>query len=403
MTAQSLPEHILKPHLRPIQPIQLARDGKQFIALRDPAMVCAQTMVVPPQALGVLQYFRGERSLNEIADQLGAPVNQFIDLAKGLDSVGLLWGPTFEKLEAEAHARIEQRGAFPAHAAAALGKDDAECRAAIEEYFEQTDDPEIEGDPLGIVAPHLDYERGWPNYAAAYFPWKSGVGSNDKPDRVVILGTNHFGLGDGVVFTKYGFESPMGTCPADERVAEKLMDALGRPLIVDQLDHMPEHSIQLQIPWLQYCFGNVPVVTALIPDPLVPMIEDDGERVSLEQFVEALSDVLSEAGGKSLFVASSDLSHVGPQFGDPRPVDERRRIEVEQHDRDMMGKFVTGDPEEFLGAMRWNHNPTRWCSIGNMTAALMLAKPETVELIDYRQAFDDNGHVLVSSAAMAFV
>ncbi len=413
MATESLPEHILKPHLRPIQPMQVAKDGRQFVALCDPARVCEQTMVVPPQVLGVLHYFRGERSLNEIADQLGAPLPQFVELAKGLDSVGLLWGPTFERLEEELKAKIAERGSFPAHAAATLGQDDAACRRQIEEYFDQTEDPEIEEDVLGIVSPHLDYQRGWPNYAAAYHPWRAAARSAGlTPDRVVILGTNHFGLGDGVVFTEYGFESPLGTCPADTVVAEKLVEALGRPLVIDQLDHAPEHSIQLQLPWLQYCFGNVPLVAALIPDPLVPMLDDDPQaeseehasgRVTLNQFAETLRTILNEVGGHTLFVASSDLSHVGPQFGEPRPVDERRRIDVEQHDRDMMGKYLLGDPEEFLSAMRWNNNPTRWCSIGNMTALLMLAQPRQVELIDYRQAYDDNGHALVSSAAMALL
>ena len=52
--------------------------------------------------------------------------------------------------------------------------------------------------------------------------------------------------------------------------------------------------------------------------------------------------------------------------------------------------------------MRWHRNSTRWCSIGNMTAALGLLRPEVVELIDYHHARDDAGRLLVSSAALAF-
>lgn len=399
MTTESLPEHILRPHLRPIQPIPLTKDGKQFVGLRDPAMISAQMMVVPPQVLGVLQHFRGERSIHEIAEQVNGPQDQLVQLAQGLDQLGLLWGPTFEKLENELHEKVRAEGAFPASASVALGQDEAACRQAIEGYFAETEDPEIEGELVGIVAPHLDYQRGWPNYAAAYF----GLQNTSAPDRVVILGTNHFGIGDGVVLSEYGFCTPMGRCEPDTEVVTALREKLGKAAIIDQLDHLPEHSIELQLPWLQYCFGSVPVVAALIPDPLVPMIADDGERISSEQFVEALGEVLEGVGGRTFFVASSDLSHVGPQFGEPRPVDEQRRVDVERHDREMMGKFLTGDPEEFLSAMRWNNNPTRWCSVGNMAATLMLAKPESIELIDYRQAYDDKGLVMVSSAAMALL
>ena len=399
MTTESLPEHIRRPHLRPIQPIPVSKDGKQFIALRDPAMLSQQTMVVPIPMLQILQQFRGDRPIDQIAAQVNGDVRQFVELAKGLDTVGLLWGPTFEQLESQLLEKIRAQGAFPANASRSLGTDEQACRKAIEDYFEQTEDPQIEGQVVGIVAPHLDYQRGWPNYAAAYYPLRN----SPAPDRVVILGTNHFGLGDGVVLSEYGFDSPMGRCPADGQVIEKLAANQGSSLTVDQLDHVAEHSIQLQVPWLQHCFGNVPLVAALIPDPLTPMIADDGRRATGEQFVESLRAALSELGGRTLFVASSDLSHVGPQFGEPRPVDERRRFDVERHDREMMAKFIEGDPQEFLAAMRWNKNPTRWCSIGNMAAVLTLAQPQAVELIDYRQAYDEQGMVMVTSAAMALL
>ena len=396
MSIESLPEHIRRPHVRPIQPIPVSKDGKQFIALRDPAMLQGQTMVVPIPALQVLQQFQGEQTLEELADRFQGEVSQFAALAEGLDRMGLLWGPTFEAIEAKRWAELETAGAFPARATAALGADEAACRTKLEEYFAETEDPELDVVPTAVVAPHLDYDRGWPNYAAAYYAWQT----MDAPDRVVILGTNHFGAGDGVVLSQLGLETPMGRCPADREVVDRLVDDLGRPIIAEQLDHLPEHSIELQLPWIQYCFGNVPTVAALIPDPLVGMLADDGERVPLTTFVKSLSATLESVGGRTLFVASSDLSHVGPQFGEPRPVDDQRKVDVERHDRDMMSKFIAGDPEEFVSAMKWNKNPTRWCSIGNMTALLALMEPETIELIDYRQAFDDRGSVLVSSAAM---
>ncbi len=399
MSLESLPEHLRLPHLRPLQPMPVRKDGKAYIALRDPAMLSKQTMIVPAQALAVLQQFQGQRTIDEIAQQLNGDVDQLIELAKQLDKLGLLWGPTFEQLEAELKEKLETKGAFPATASRAMGKDEAECRKAIEGYLDQTDDPELAAPATAIVAPHLDYERGWPNYAGAYYGFKD----LDPPDRVVILGTNHFGLGDGVVMSEYGFDSPMGHNPADSIVIGMLLEQFGRPLIVDQLDHLAEHSIQLQLPWVQYFFGEVPIVAALIPDPMTPMIQDDDLRVRTEDFVTALGDVLQEVGGTTRFVASSDLSHVGPQFGEPRAVDEQRRFDVERHDREMLVKFLSGDPEEFLGAMRWNKNPTRWCSIGNMAAVLALSETDRLELIDYRQAYDDRGFAMVSSAAVALL
>ena len=64
------------------------------------------------------------------------------------------------------------------------------------------------------------------------------------------------------------------------------------------------------------------------------------------------------------------------------------------------------DPQalpRLIAQMRELKNPTRWCSIGCMTAAARLAKPSAIELIDYRQAVDEQGNALVSSASMALL
>ncbi|MCA9290565.1 MAG: AmmeMemoRadiSam system protein B [Phycisphaerales bacterium] len=399
MPADTLPEHIRRPHLRRIQPYGVSKDGKTFVGLYDPFQLSTQSMVVVPQAMQVIQQFRGDLTLDEIAERLKGPVDVLVQLASKLDEFGLLWGPTYERLEAEKKQDIAERGAYPMTSSASLGKDADLCRAAIESYFEQTEDPELEGTVRAVVAPHLDYQRGWPNYAAAYYALRG----TPRPDRVVILGTNHFGVGDGAVLTGYGFDTPLGRVPADTAVVDDLVARLGDRVIIDQIDHVAEHSIQLQLPWIQHLWGDVPVVAALVPDPTVPMLEDDGERVGFDEFVSALRASLDAAGGHTMFVASADLSHVGPQFGEPRPVDEQRREDVERHDREMMGRYLDGSVDDFLEGMRWSKNPTRWCSVGNMAATLHLVQPEAVELIDYRQAFDEKGMALVSSAAIVLL
>lgn len=57
---------------------------------------------------------------------------------------------------------------FPMSCSASLGKDEEACRETMDKWLSDMEDPEIEGTILGLVAPHLDYQRGWPGYAAAY-------------------------------------------------------------------------------------------------------------------------------------------------------------------------------------------------------------------------------------------
>jgi AmmeMemoRadiSam system protein B len=184
------------------------------------------------------------------------------------------------------------------------------------------------------------------------------------------------------------------------------VNKFGEGVTKDLIDHAAEHSIELQLPWIQHCFGNVPIVAALIPSPLVEMIEDPSEsntRTSTDEFIPALRDILDEVGGRTLVVASADLSHVGQQFGEPRLVDEQRKFDVERHDREMMTKFIANDADDFIAAMKWHNNATNWCSVGNMSAAIQLLAPNEIELIDYRQACDEKGVALVSSCAMALL
>jgi hypothetical protein len=399
MPFSDLPEHLMMPALRKFQAWPVKQKDQQFVALRDPYMLKEETMVVPLNVYGLIQRIDGNTLAADISKATGAPPEIVVDVLQKLDESGLLWGPTATKLEDETVEKLKQAGSFPIRASGTLGKSEDSCRAQLSEWLLETENPEFEQHVKAIVSPHLDYQRGWPNYASAYYSWQD----QEPPDRVVILGTNHFGEGDGVVLSTIGFSTPLGTCPIDQVVVNELEQSFGDAITKDIIDHAAEHSIELQLPWLQHCFGNVPVVACLIPCPLVEMIEDDGKRTSTEEFVPRLIDILNEVGGTTLFVSSADLSHVGQQFGEPRPVDEQRKFDVERHDREMMTKFISNDSDEFVAAMKWHNNSTHWCSVGNMSAIIELVHPDSIELIDYRQACDEKGVALVSSCAMALL
>ena len=81
---------------------------------------------------------------------------------------------------------------------------------------------------------------------------------------------------------------------------------------------------------------------------------------------------------------------------------DQRRREVEAHDRAMMKAYIAG-PEALVSGMREAKNPTRWTSVGALAAAARLAKPSAIELIDYRQAVDEQGNALVSTASMVLL
>lgn len=399
MTTESLPEHLDRPTLRRVHPVPLQKDNQVFLGLRDPMMLTEQTMVVPPQAFQVMQLFDGNRTIADIATQIGMPDPKPLhELVAKLDEFGLLWGPTSEGLEAQKKASLYQAGAFPAIATRALGENPAEIRAKLEKWLDEAEDSEIEEPIAGIVSTHLGFDQGYPVYAASY----RTIAKGPKPDRIVILGSNHQGLGDGVVVSDLGFGSPLGTMPADAGVIADLKKRTGERLFKDILDHLPEHSIQVQILWAQHLFGSVPVVAALVPDPNIPLIADDGERLSTDQFIAALGESLAAAGGRTLFIASANLSGAGPAYGEPAAINDERRRDIEKHDRAMLRAYIEG-ADALAAALKANRNPTRWAGVGPMYAAAKLSKASSIELLDYRQLVDEQGSVLVSSASLALL
>jgi hypothetical protein len=396
-----LPEHLDRPHIRNFQPLAMPQEeGKPpIVLLRDPSMLAPQTMGIQAQALPLILQFQGRETLAEIETRTKAPMALLREVVTRMDELGLLWGPRFEELERLAKAKVAEAGHFPASCTLPLGADAETAAAKIAGWMAQAEDPEIDGDVVGVVAPHLDYERGWHNYAAAY----RALHPDRKPDRVVVLGTNHFGIGDGVVMSDFGFTTPLGQMPTDKATLAFLEKQLGnKRIFADQMDHLGEHSIQLQLPWIQHLYGNVPVVAALVPDPLRPEAAD-GERATVTEFVAALRTALDELGGRTLFVSSSDLSHVGPQFGDPGPVNDQVSAQVDQLDRERLRLFCAGDASNFESPFIQQRNVSRWCSIGNMGSLLRIVSPAAVEMIDYQQWREPNGGLLVSSAALALV
>lgn len=399
----ALPDHLQRPHIRPFQPLPVkAKDGQQMALLRDPANLGGQSMVVPPQVLMFLAQLQGEDSLAEVFERLRVPAEaqgQLEQMVVKMDELGYFWGPTADALEAKKLEALRAAGRFSISDDQRKPEVVEQLKTFITTALAETEDPELGADVAGIVAPHLDYGRGKANYAAAYKCLETGA--KNAPDRVVVLGTNHLGIGDGVVMTEFGFETPLGPVRQDASVLERLRDAFGEKLFKDQLDFLGEHSIALHLPWIQHLYGDVPVVAALVPDPTRGLLEDDGARVSTPEFANALKDIVKQAGGRTLFVSSADLSHRGLQFGDRVAVDGKERNAIEQYDRETLASWLEG-PQEFLEAFK-SGNPNRWCSVGNLYATLVAAPHKTREMVNYSQSVDDKGVVLVSSAALALL
>jgi AmmeMemoRadiSam system protein B len=147
---------------------------------------------------------------------------------------------------------------------------------------------------VGIVAPHAGYEYSGPCAAWAY----AEAARDGRPEAAVILGVNHRGMGAPLALSPArGWQTPLGTAPLARELAEKLRART--PLLEpDARAHAWEHSLEVQVPFLQFVYGDLPILPIAIG------------RASLEA-VLALGAALGALAREHdlLLVASTDFSH----------------------------------------------------------------------------------------------
>jgi AmmeMemoRadiSam system protein B len=427
--------HQQRPRLRPVRGFPAKVGEQTVLGLADARQISDRMVLTAPAVQTILPLMTGEKTIDEIVAEVGRGLTREIleNLVAQLDDAALLFGPKFDALLRKMHEEFDAAAVLPPASTAAfadavvtqsLGREATEAekseqgpvrlRGLMDEWIakalENAENPSFDELPRAVIAPHVDYPRGWLNYAGVW----GRMRVVDRPDRVVILGTNHFGMSTGVAACDKGYETPLGVCALAEDLAGGMRARLGEALFAHRYDHEKEHSVELQIPWVQHCLGAdergefCRVFGVLVHDPAVNNGESyDGLGVALMPFVEALRGVIEELPGRTLVVSSADLSHAGPMFGDPHalvgegPEHEQFRDKVLRHDREMLELVMGNKPDELVAAMAWQQNPTRWCSTGNIVAAMLTVKPERVQILNYVAAADQQGMGMVSSVAAA--
>jgi len=205
-----------------------------------------------------------------------------------------------------------------------------------------------------LIAPHAGYIYSGPTAAEGYVRWRNG-----SARRVVLVGPSHRVPFTGLAAPKAeAFATPLGVVRVDRQAVDALQQK-SRWVQQDDLAHAWEHSLEVQLPFLQRLFGGdffiVPLVAGECPaeaiaDVLQPFWEEPNDRI----------------------VISSDLSHYLPDAA-ARKKDARTIAKILEG----QGSIV---PEEACG-----------CVGINGLLALLARMPHRIELLDYRTSGDTAG------------
>jgi MEMO1 family protein len=182
----------------------------------------------------------------------------------------------------------------------------AVLKLAIEQFMKDAQPAQVK-EPLAIVVPHAGYVFSGQICADGY-----GQVRSRTYDVVVILGTNHTapGLRKIALYPGDGFRTPLGTAPVDREAVAALI-AADPDCVADKGPHTREHSVEVQVPFIQVLFPQAKIIPAIV---------GEADPALANRFAAALAKVL--AGRRALVVASSDLSHY-PSAENAEVVDRR--------------------------------------------------------------------------------
>ena len=410
---------LVYPKLRWPIDLRLDKVGDRVgVIVSCPLGITPRPIFVIAAAAPVLSCFDGKHSITEIAGKFAAHglTSELVGkLAAVLEQNYFLESPRFT--EAHEKTRLDFARAKlrrPALAGNSYSAAPGELAAQIDGYLSTK--PAAGGSPVqttekgrivGLIAPHIDYHRGSASYGITYNRLRQ-----ESHDLYVIIGIAHQYSKYLFHLTAKDFGTPLGVAPCDFEFVSKLAGSYGTDRsFADEILHMREHSIELQIPFLQ-CVNPKARIAPILMGSLHHMLEEGRSPAEFDEyqdFVVNLAACISErasSGQKVCLIAAADMAHVGRAFGDACPLDQARLQKVAERDGVYLNQIKSGRKSDVLAHIAEDRDARRLCGFPAVYTLMDVldrtAANYSVEVIDYRQAVDYGTDCAVSFAGIGF-
>ena len=226
--------------------------------------------------------------------------------------------------------------------------------------------PKRKNNIIGLVSPHAGYMYSGPVAANGFYK----IALDGKPNTIIVLGPNHQGFGENVsIMVEGSWKTPLGELEIDTDIAENILKN-SKIIKNDKKAHQYEHSIEVQLPFIQYIFGR--------DIKFVPICMT---RQDINTDIEIAQSICSSVVDKNiLIIASSDLTHYEPQEY------------AESVDKQAINAILEFNPKK-LYDMIYHQNLTM-CGPGPITVMLIVCETlgaKKAELLKYATSGDVSG------------
>ena len=223
----------------------------------------------------------------------------------------------------------------------------------VGKFIDDAELKETDDELIGLIAPHAGYV--YSGHVAGY-AYKQLLGQSF--DTVVLLGLSHrYPIGGAAIYARGAFRTPLGDIPIDEDLAAEIV-RLNSNLLDLPPAHANEHSLEVQLPFLQHLFSDFRIVPILLQD-------DSPENVV------PLGQAIAEAiGGRScLLIGSTDLCHY-PAYEAARKSDQVVIEAIEHFDPD----YLRQQMDEYMQIHPTQNFHCMMCSTGAIYTTMRAAK-----------------------------
>ena len=387
--------------------VPLKREGKDvFVVLDHQEHLFEHQIVLPPIAFVVASCLDGKRDAAGVVAEIKAQLKVEIKeeeveaVVRDLDQHLILDSDLARVRRMELEREFEDLAVRPVRFVPGTRE---EVAAQLDGYYTSKSGAGKPGEkrqaPLsGILAPHIDFQRGGSCYSFAY----RELAERSDADLYVILGVAHLSPPNPFVVTSKSYETAFGIAETDREAVAALEKRVGKRIFEHESVHRGEHSAEFQAAFLKHArpegkFTVLPILCSAFERWCGDASPSTAPEV--EEFLGALREVT--AGRKVCIVAGVDFAHVGPVFGDEVDIDKKLMDWMMKGDTQGLQILAAGDAEAFWTSVMADGNQRHVCGLSATYAAMRLLDRPEGKVHRYGFAPDPGGGV-VSFASMSF-